>query len=143
MSVIAWDGKVVASDRQSTAGSMAVMAKKIWRLDSGGVIAIAGHLERGLLRVRWYRSGAKPELWPRFEGETELTMVVFERGHAWEFEQEPVAIPVRAKKMAWGSGTDFAMGAMEAGADAAKAVRIASKYDIYSGLGVNVLKLPD
>lgn len=50
----------------------------------------------------------------------------------WEVEHYYTAI---------GSGSDFAIGAMEAGADARKAVRIACKRDMNSRLPVHSLSL--
>lgn len=47
--------------------------------------------------------------------------------------------PIDKGFYAIGSGSEFAIGAMEAGADAEKAVEIACNHDIYSGGGVDAV----
>jgi len=46
---------------------------------------------------------------------------------------------VHARKWAIGTGCDYALGAMAAGADAVAAVKIASRLDVGTGMGVNAL----
>lgn len=43
--------------------------------------------------------------------------------------------------MAWGSGEEYALGAMEAGADALEAIEIAKRYDIQTGGNVEFEEL--
>jgi len=45
--------------------------------------------------------------------------------------------------MAWGSGSDFARAAMAMGAKAEQAVRVASRFSIDCGLGVDALTPED
>jgi hypothetical protein len=44
-------------------------------------------------------------------------------------------------KYAVGSGSHFALAALEMGVDSIKAVEIASKIDVYSGMGIDSLTL--
>lgn len=89
--------------------------------------------------AEWYEAGADPKLWPKSqEGEDWARLVVLSEGKVFEYENTPVRQPLIAPFMAWGSGADFAMGAMAAGCNAARAVEIASGLCASCGYGVSV-----
>ena len=44
---------------------------------------------------------------------------------------------------AWGSGRDFAMGAMQVGVDAVEAVRVANRHCVSCGNGIDHFDLTD
>lgn len=138
MSVIAWDGSALAADRMGNASGMRQLTTKVVRTRSGHVLAWAGVQEIGLMRAAWYQSGAEPKHWPT-QHDGELTHLILLRdGQIFVFENLPVPQPLEEAFCAWGSGRDYAMGAMAAGASAAKAVQIASRYEVDCGLGVVV-----
>lgn len=152
MSVIAWDGKSIAADRQGSNGELRFLARKLTRESYGdpgrqeiAILAMTGNQQSGLLLVRWWVDGAKPEAWPasqRTEEWSRLIVWTRYRGLA-TYEKEPVAIPVEDPFMAWGSGRDFAMGAMARGASAREAVEIACRFSIYCGLGIDEFSKDD
>lgn len=134
MSIVAWDGKTLAADRQSTIVDTIFTIKKLWKLDNGEVIAVVGTQDAALTVKRWYESGAKKEDWPKCqEKEDWAKLIVISGGKCFYYDTLPEQIEVIDPFFAWGTGREVALGAMEMGADAVKAVEIASKY--VSGCG--------
>lgn len=137
MSVIVWDGKMLAADRQSTRGTTAITTSKLVMLETGVVLGWTGDNDVGLAMVRWYRDGQKAEDWPPFQHDKEkwTTVIVANTGGCWWIECEPEIQRVEDNFMAWGSGRDVALGALAMGADAIQAVQVASRFNIYCGRG--------
>lgn len=137
MSVIAWDGKTIAADTMQVCADMRSAASKLMRvhtLAGFDVIGWCGDNEQGLLLARWYQEGADPGKWPEFQKTDSWTrLVVASRAGLSFFEKLPVAQVVRDPYMAFGSGRDYAMGAMAMGATAAQAVECAIKHCISTG----------
>jgi hypothetical protein len=134
MSVVAWDGKILAADRQSNYGDTIRTTRKLWKLDSGEVIAIIGNIANGLLVKEWYENGAKQEAWPECQKTDEWAQfITASKDGCFYYNSQPVRMKVLDPFCAWGVGRAAALGAMEMGADAIKAVEIASKY--VSGCG--------
>lgn len=139
MSVIAWDGKVVAADRQATGGEMRRATKKIRRIGTGEILACTGDEAGGLEMMRWYEDGADRAKWPAAQNTDRWTrLIVIDRRGARVYEQACEPIIIRKPFMAWGSGRDFAMGAMAVGADARRAVQVANRFNCYCGMGIDV-----
>lgn len=146
MSVIAWDGTFLAADTGAVNGDLMSRACKIRLHDSNGaplspghptVLACTGDLGPGLLLMDWYERGANPDDWPKFQGtEDWARLVVASNGKCWTYEKYPVALPVRTSYAAFGSGRDFAMGAMWGGANARGAVEAAITWCTTCGGGV-------
>ena len=143
MSVIAWDGKSLAADRQGTAGELRMVAPKLWRMTrhDGEIVIIGttGDLSESIVVRDWYVSGADPARWPEFQRTDRWARLVVLSASAWlvTFEREPVAIPVLDPFAAWGSGRDFALGAMAHGASARQAVEIACRLSVFCGMGAD------
>jgi ATP-dependent protease HslVU (ClpYQ) peptidase subunit len=64
-------------------------------------------------------------------------IVVPPKGKPFYFEQLPFKQIIEEKFAAWGSGRDFALGALAKGADAIEAVRIASRFCTSCGMGID------
>lgn len=140
MSIIAWDRKSIAADRQATCADMRFTTKKMLRIGEM-VVAWTGVVCHGLQLVDWWRNGAIKEEWPACQADesTWARLIVVEAsGRLFFYEQEPVKQEVLDDFIAFGSGRDFAMGAMAHGASAKEAVEIASRFNIECGLGVDV-----
>ena len=135
MSVIAWDGKVLAADRQSLRGDTIGSTKKIWSLKNGGAIACAGLLPHGLALKNWVENGMKKEEFPQVnENEKWALLVVVLPGKPVVFyENRPEPIEIFDPFVAWGVGREVALGVMAMGGDAIRAVEIASQF--VSGCG--------
>ena len=139
MSVIAWDGKTIAADRQMISGDKRATCCKLVRLPSGVIVGWTGTAECGLVLLDWFNGKRE---WPKFQEDKERwtrLVVVDDKGVGF-YEQEPVRIPVLDKFMAWGSGCDFAMGALAMGATAERAVEIANLFCTTCGMGVDVFE---
>lgn len=143
MSIVAWDGKTVAADKQGTSGDMRVAVAKIHRLTTGEVLAWVGLYEQGLFLIDWWKRGVRLEDWPDFQKQEKdwTILIVINKLGVWEYERLPVGQRVEAPFMAWGSGREFAMGAMAMGADAKRAVEIACQFNIRCGMGIDVMEV--
>ena len=143
MSVVVWDGRYLAADKQATCADMRIVTTKIRRLKSGEIAAWTGDQERGLVLARWYEDGADCEKWPTFQRNKEdwARLIIVSSCRVCFFEMEPEAQLVEEQFMAWGSGRDFAMGALAKGATAEEAVAIANRFCITCGLGVDVMEI--
>lgn len=139
MSVVAWDGRTLAADKQSVAASKLSTCTKIRKIKNGEVLAWTGDMDKGLLLAKWYEDGANPEQWPEFQKDKErwCRLIVAFRGNVKIYEQQPVSMRFEDAFSAWGAGQDFAIGAMAMGADAKKAVEITNEFSESCGKGVD------
>lgn len=142
MTTIAWDGKTLAADRQSTYGNVKVESRKI--RDCGPfVFALAGEKDNIETIAGWIAQ-ATPAAGraPLKEGGMHGIAVRKEDGAAFSLEGERATmIRVYAGKFAAGSGFEFALAAMTLGKTAVQAVVFASRFDMYSGLGVDSVRI--
>lgn len=147
MSVVAYDGRVIAADRQGMNGDFPFETRKLLRLRNGDIIAWAGSIDGGLAMARWYEGGCKREEFPVTQRDKDLwsrlIVIPNEPLHRQVryYEQGPEPIFLHEPFMAWGSGRDIAMGALAMGADARKAVEIACRYNVYCGMGIDEIDL--
>jgi ATP-dependent protease HslVU (ClpYQ) peptidase subunit len=144
MSIIVWDGKTLAADCQVSYGGTACKVSKIRRLKNGAIIAMTGGECSGEMMAQWYEQGANLSNYPACQTDKDdwsRLIVVMPSGLLFCYERYPVAVPVRQVPMAWGSGQDFALGALAMGADARKAVEIASQFSTDCGLGVEAIEV--
>lgn len=144
MTVLAWDGKTLAADKLCCFGPTKGTVTKIFRCHHE-LIGIAGNLSVGMETIDWYRSGAVPADYPAAnrtaEGGASLIVIRGDRT-AWKYESSPFPFKMEGAFVAFGSGDESAMCAMECGADARRAVEVASKYNSTCGNGVDALELP-
>lgn len=139
MSVVAWDGKTLAADRQCTNAGMRYVCTKMRQLSNGVVLAVTGCMDSGLMMMRWFEEGADRDNWPDPQTDKEhwsRLIVLYPNGDLWQYERCPVPERIIAAPLAWGAGQDYAMGAMAMGADARRAVEIANTYCEGCGFGV-------
>lgn len=145
MTVIVWDGTTLAADRQGVATEMRSIRTKIYRNDEREIVyGYTGDLARGLIVIDWYLKGADPNQFPKHQEGIDDSwgrLIVADKNGCRCYEDSPFPLPVEQQYMAWGSGRDYAMGALAMGADARKAVEIASKFCITCGLGVDAFDL--
>ena len=141
MSTIAYDGKTIAADRLCTVGDTPIPFQKVGKI-SGMVFGCAGYAEDTVLFAKWLkdempRGDKLPKLETRFRA-----IVIDVTGDAFLYFDKLVPIPLeKGRQWAFGSGGEFAMGAMAMGVSAALAVEIATKLDVNTGLGVDVIEI--
>src|SRR5690606_19961363 len=79
MTVIAWDGKTLAADRQADRGGVKQPTQKIFR--AGRALAgISGDLTLCRELLAWYSAGAVPANFPASCRNFDASMLVIERG---------------------------------------------------------------
>jgi 20S proteasome alpha/beta subunit len=133
VTTIAYRDGVLASDSLVTSDGLVVgSAEKI--ISFGPLLAgAAGTLSFANAFFDWLKAGAKGSPPKMGEGESGATgIVVMPDGLIVTFDDSGCD-RIRAEYHAIGSGRRLAMGAMAAGACAAKAVRAACELDVYSG----------
>jgi hypothetical protein len=135
---------MLAADRRLTVHGTAFPSKKfeiVQTIDGPAAIAWTGNAEIGLLLADLWRKSRLVVDWPYEiqKGESWAILVVaVPRKPVVYYERLPVAQIVPAGTMrAWGSGSELALGAMAAGADARRAIEIAIEYDVASGNGID------
>lgn len=128
MTTIAYDGKIIAADSRQICGDYTnpLNATKLVHMAGMlfGTSGVAGLCEPC---VKWFLDGAKAEDMPKVQGEA-YSFVVFrvDEPALYFHSNSPHRVYLGAPD-AWGSGADFAIGAMLFGANAQEAVRVACK----------------
>ena len=135
MTVITWDGKVLAADRQCLRGDTIMTARKLWPLENGGVMAVCGKLAHGMALKKWVENGMHKKEFPKIkEGEEWASLIIAMPGEpVVYFENTPDPIEICDPFAAWGVGREAALGAMAMECGAIGAVEIASRF--VSGCG--------
>ena len=143
MTVIAWDGKTLAADKQCTNGSTCILVTKIFRVGND-LIGITGNLSVGMEMINWFKDGALIDKFPesnRPEDRGCSLMLVKQNGEVWKYESSPYPYKVEGSFTAFGGGEESALVAMHLGATAEEAVRVTSIYNNGCGLGIDTLEL--
>ena len=142
MSVVAWDGKTLAADCQATCADLKTKTKKIFQVGKY-ILGFSGDEDKVQQLLAWYKDGCKYEDWPKFQEDKErwTRMIIASTEGVFMYEQTPYPMPILADFTAWGSGRDFAIGAMEMGADARRAVEVANIHSTGCGFGVESYSL--
>ena len=140
MTTIAWDGKTLAADSKLTRGGagyggtcFAEQTLKLSRSKEGHLGAWAGIYNHQCDRfLEWVRKGCKGD---PVQPSTDTAFILVEpNGQLHEFRPEGISRTVPGYGyMAWGSGRDFAIGALAMGATAVEAVKIAARHDLATG----------
>lgn len=142
MTIIVWDGNVLATDCAATDGAAKWETIKAWyHEDARGrcILSGAGPVQTILSMREWYKRGADPDLFPFAQLSPDWCqfVVVTSEGLS-RYEQGPYSIHHGNAICAFGEGRDFAYGALAMGATAARAVEICNKFSNSCGLGTRV-----
>lgn len=155
MTTIAFKNGVIAADSRVTVtseegGARNFNTKKLFRKTvqiegkpTDVILATAGESAPGSLFVEaWGTGKSLPEIRELFTySEADFSILVVTAEGLFEVDKWCVLEPVYEPFYAIGSGSKLAMGAMEAGASAQKAVEIACKRDPYTALPVVTMRL--
>lgn len=143
MSVVVWDGKGLAADRQATSYNTRSQAQKVFKAIDGNILAFTGDMSAGLEMVEWYNNGRLLNEFPAVQKTDDWSrLIVCTQDECWFYEKSHIPMQVIDKYTAFGAGADFALGALAMGADALTAVKIANHFNVYCGYGVDYL-LPE
>lgn len=130
MTTIATNGRSMAGDGQADIGDtiMVTNRRKVYRTSQGVLLGCAGRSVDAQRFRAWFddRNAAKPRL-KEFQA---LALYADGRLEYWNEDMEPTEMQAPCSI---GSGMDFALGAMMAGADPGEAVRIAATRDPFTG----------
>jgi ATP-dependent protease HslVU (ClpYQ) peptidase subunit len=145
MTTIAYRAGIIAGDGRETfisEGESAMVNRddcvKVHRLPDGRLFGAARTSED---IERLYRALVKGrKTWPKVKCDDVNAMVIDLQGKIWCYEGR-LWIPCDQEYAAVGSGSVFALAAMDAGATAEQAVKVGVKRDPYSGGKITVLKL--
>lgn len=134
MSVVVWDGKSLAVDRGATDGFTMWELDKAWKHDEEVLTGVGAYST--ICRMRdWYLAGCINDDFPRTLSHAEL-IVVSPSGLKRYEHTSPQPIVHGFNKCAFGSGRDFAYGAMAMGATAEQAAQVACGFSVSCGHGV-------
>lgn len=131
MTTIAWDGSTLATDSQGTLGenkSGGVHKKLFTNVGPFAAVALSGELRSFPTVLDSFKSGEVAETQLEVAG-----ICVDDMGKAYEFDGFHWTFQKVKPKTAMGTGWALATAAMQGGADASLALKIACKLDLYSG----------
>lgn len=143
MTTLVFDGKTLACDRRMGPG---YNVPKIFKLKDGRYASGCGNYDYILEIVYWLNCGAprddRPSL-PDTNGDAVADVVVVNKKGlvswlTWPFLREQRLTETR---VAFGSGSEFAMGALAMGATARQALKIAHRFDPHTGLGFDCVRI--
>jgi hypothetical protein len=143
MTTIAFDGRYLAADTQSSRGGIPsnLESRKII-IEGGFAYAVNG--EWGPVAfdlIKWHQSGAEPDELPK-HGEGSLLVVELSSRRCWVVSGPKMPyLDEEAAPFTGGSGGDIALGAIDAGLNAMEAVRIASKRDLHTNDTIDFVDL--
>lgn len=143
MTTVAWDGRTLAADKQTTFGGLRATTTKVHRIN-GNLIACAGIAAQIAEFLVWFEAGAKPADMPASQRDTDKSvdaLVVRPDGAVVQYGNTPHPIPIEDRQFAIGSGRDYALAAMYLGKTAREAVEVAAVFDPSTGNGVDELTL--
>lgn len=143
MTVICWDGKTLASDRQITMdGDLKGLTWKIAKAKDGTICGAAGDAGLCVKAVLWVLGGMREvDKPPPGDKDNNADLLVVKPNGTALVNMDDAFTMDRLPRKQWaiGSGAQLAMGAMAMGATAERAVRVAASLSIYCGGGVDTL----
>lgn len=142
MTTIVYRDGVMASDSQAQRAGWVLpgASQKIWRRPDGALLGLTGDYAEGLRLVRWCLEEEDPETQPTADSAVlralpDGSVVIFEGGGRDDLGRPDFAVV--------GSGLPVALGALQMGAGAIRAVETACLHDPYSGGEVRWLRHHD
>lgn len=136
MTTIVATVEIMASDRRVTGGPM-FKTTKIQRI-KGSIYGGAGNLEQILKMFEWFKN---PDMKPDWKFQPDFEILELSPDGLFVWGSEMIAVPVGMPYYAIGSGAHYALGALECGAPPEEAIRVAHKFDPYTGRELQVHKL--
>lgn len=145
MTIIVWDGKTLAADKQSTANGQKIKSTKIFKW-KGHLVGGSGTGVLNEAMFQWFKDGADPDKFPDYievdsEDDSHL-IVITPKGKILNYENNPYPMDFTENgKLAIGCGAPYAYAALSMGADAVRAVEVAIENDTNCGMGIDTLTL--
>lgn len=143
MTTLVYRDGILAADRACSAGSRyEAQVRKVWRRSDGALVGGCGRYSLIARWVEWFLAGERgraPSLGDADDADAD--MLTIRPSGLVTFHERFGHMHIKAPFYAMGSGADFAYGALEMGANARQAVRVASRRDNNSGGGINWVSL--
>lgn len=143
MTTIASDGKTVAADGQCTAGNEILSTDRVkLEVCQDCVLAFSGTAALQPVAFKWFKEGADPAKVDGFLKDKDWTLAVFRQDVAEYYRNDcphPLEVPYPT---ACGSGEDYAIGALMAGASPKEAIEIACVKDTMTSGKITVVEIP-
>lgn len=136
MSVLVYDGKSIGTDSLANNGEVSFPFGKLWYMAStngNSLLGAIGPLQAvGALR-QWSDQGFRPTQFPTamVNGTPAQLVVLTKEKGLVRYNKSPVPLLHGYEKLAIGEGAPWATAALEMGASAEEAVRIAIKYCVH------------
>ena len=143
MTVVVWDGKSLATDRQANDGYMkweAETARSMVRQTEHYIVSGVGTLGSILKMRDCFKANGNLSTLEVQPNSAELIVVSSKGLTVWSSNGTSVEL---SAPMAFGEGREYALGAMAMGATAQEAVQIANEYSLHCGKGVSCYTLQD
>lgn len=136
--VVVRNGEMAADSRFSAEG-LYFRGQKIFRKNDV-LIGIAGDVVPAMLFVDWYGTPGPPppEL---LSANADFSALVLSKAGLFEFDKWCKGLKVHGRFYAIGSGAAVALGALQMGANARAAARVACKFDSGCGLPIVTMSL--
>jgi ATP-dependent protease HslVU (ClpYQ) peptidase subunit len=139
MTTIAWDGKTLAGDRQTTWGGTPVRTRKVHKVrhpvHGTWLFGCAGSAFDCAAFERWANGLGQEVVFSEFR-----VLAIHESGSIWAADESMKWLRLNVERWAIGSGSDYALGAMVAGRSSREAVQVAMELDVNTGIGVDCLR---
>lgn len=150
MTVIIWDHRagLLGADKKATQSDLVRRVTKVRRIRDH-LCAAAGDWDLAQEMFKWFEDGADPASPPpcmRNKDDWVAFVAITPDKRVLKYEKSPIPMDFTesAAHDGWyifGSGRDFAIGAMAAGADIYEALEITARYNVGCGLGHDVLSI--
>ena len=140
MTVIAFDGKTMAADRQGEYYATKANRKKISRIDAM-LVGGAGETRATLAIIEWLKAGGIVSDFPKLNTDDRPSVLAARRGEILLYDNGPYPTRLANEFFAIGSGCDAAMAAMFLGFDAVRAVEVACEICTGCGGGIDSMIL--
>ena len=145
MTTIAFDGETLAADRGSWSNGLHQAVRKAYRVTAPDgrrfLVALAGDGAFAMRVLCWMR-GKIDHPGPCMAGDEtrDVAVVIDERRQVWRMNSRLIYVPYLGKVHAHGAGQEVALGALMAGADAVRAIRITMQVSDYAARGIDAVR---
>lgn len=143
MSAIVYDGVRLAADLMVNNGNTSWPYEKIQRVKGAYlVVAFGDFKDSQILRRQFAEYGPTiPQTKYYYTDQATMIYVDTDTGRLYRYTQAGHIVDLGLQKVAFGSGKDFAYGALAVGANATDAVKAALKYSPTCGIGVQTVNV--
>lgn len=129
--------KTMVSDTRCSYGSTHFRMQKIHQMPDGTLIGFSGSVNEATKFVEWFKAGANKGIPPVF-GEEPFDALTMNGDGIYLWDSSLMGTKIFQDFFAVGSGAQYALGALKAGATPDRAVEIATEEDSMSGLPLDV-----